>query len=323
MRLRALRLCVLRLGVLRLGVLGLCVLGLCVLGLCVLGVATAPLPLNAPARAETAQTGSVRIAVASNFSAAAEALARRFEERTGAKAILILGATGKHYAQIVRGAPFDLFLAADEARPTRLEAEGLTAPGSRFAYAYGRLALWSRRADRLDATIEASLRAPGVRRVALANPALAPYGRAAEEALDALGLRPALAGRLAYGENVGQAFAMAASGAADLALISEAQARSWTGSGAERAEEASLAAGSAAGFLLVPETAHAPIRQDAVLLTRGADNPAARAFVRFLTSETGRAIIEQAGYAAAPPTARPAGDQAESPDQARDATEAQ
>lgn len=218
-----------------------------------------------------------RVAVATNFLATAERLAADFERTHEHRVTLVGGSTGKFYAQIVHGAPYDVFLAADRARPERLEREGRAVPGSRRTYAVGRLVLWSADPDlALDAE---SLRVMSIRRLALANPALAPYGAAARETLRSLALFERLSGRIVLGENVAQVKTMVATGNADLGFVARAHLLDGVGSGWE-----------------VPARYHAPIRQDGVLLERGRDNVAARAFLNYLTSEAARATIERAGY---------------------------
>lgn len=235
------------------------------------------------ARPGEARAGDTLIAVAANFAETMPALEAAFEQRSGHELRYATGATGKLYAQIHQHAPFDVFLAADQRRPERLVAEGLAVPASRFTYARGRLVLWSKAADRVGDDGAATLRARPPRRLVLANPAVAPYGAAARQTLEALGLWRDLEPRLVMAQNVGQAYAMAALGAAEMGLI----------------PLAAVGAGqSAPGGSLwrVPADLHEPIRQDAVLLERAADNEAARAFIDFLASPRGRSIIADHGY---------------------------
>ena len=228
------------------------------------------------------EDGSVRAAVAANFTAAAREVAAAFEDATGHGALLSFGSTGQLYAQILQGAPFDVFLAADEARPELAEREGLAVPGSRRTYAVGRLVLFSAEAGRVRGPD--ALRDPGLRRVALANPALAPYGRAALEAATALGVEDAVRDRQVIGANVSQAHQFVRTGNAELGFLALSQvARSTDGS-----------------RWLVPEHLHAPIRQQAVLLEAGRDNPAAARFLDFLGSETAREILRRHGYRTEP-----------------------
>lgn len=222
------------------------------------------------------------IASATNFADTLSLLETRFEADTPYEISIVTGSTGQVFAQIQQGAPFDVFLAADAARPARLAELNLAVASSRFTYASGRLALWSRRAGLLDEVDETSLGALEFRRLAIANPGLAPYGRAAVEVLQHLDLQDRFEPRIVRGQNIGQAFALAATGNADLAFIAIAQL-----------DHPRAPAGSA---WRVPSNLHAPIRQDAVLLTRARDNPAAQAFMEFLQSQDARDIISAAGY---------------------------
>lgn len=235
------------------------------------GVFLLPAPLAAASR--------VTIAVAANFAAPAEELARRFAAETGQEVSVVSGSTGKHYAQIVNGAPFDLFLAADADSPRRLESEGLALSGSRFTYAVGRLVLWSRLDGLVDAGGEV-LRFPAVRHLAIANPRLAPYGRAALEVLENLGVAEMWSDRLVLGENVAQAFQFVATGNAELGLVALAQVRAVQGARPQK-------------YWLVPDSLHAPIEQQAIVLR---DSEQARAFLAYLASPRSRRLIRTHGY---------------------------
>jgi len=228
--------------------------------------------------APSAQAERIRVAVASNFAGAAQRVAETFEQASGHTIELVAGSTGKHYAQIVNGAPFDVLLAADRARPERLEQDGHAVPGSRVTYALGRLVLWSPDAERVDAAGEV-LRRGDYRHLALANPRLAPYGQAARETLGHMGLLQVLEERLVYGENVGQAFAFVESGAAELGFVALSQVRQY-GDGST---------------WIVPDVYHGAIEQQAVLLR---DSVAATEFLDFLTGDAGVRIIVEAGYGA-------------------------
>lgn len=232
----------------------------------------------------SARSETVTLAVASNFKAALDALAPAFEAESGHKVLVSFGSTGKLFTQITQGAPFAVFLSADALRPALLVEAGLAVPESRFTYAIGKLALWSASSsyDTADALIEA-LRQDDFRRLAIANPKLAPYGLAAEQSLSALGLSEAVSGRIVMGQNIGQTFAMVATGNADLGLI----ALSFL---LQREVE------NAGRYWEVPEALHEPIRQDAVLLNRARDNPAASDFMAFLGSEQARSMIRSLGY---------------------------
>lgn len=233
--------------------------------------------------ASLAHAGEVSVAVAANFAVPMQKIAARFEQETGHKAVLALGSTGRFHAQIANGAPFEVLLAADAATPERLEREGLTVPGSRFTYAVGRLALWSASPAMVDAQ-GAVLRSPGLTRLALADPKLAPYGAAAVEVLTRLGLIDSLRPRLVQGESIGQAYQFVASGNAALGFVAWSQVQ----------VDGRLSGGSA---WLVPAELHSPLRQDAVLLQRGRENPAAQALMRHLRSPAARQIILAHGYA--------------------------
>lgn len=223
--------------------------------------------------------GETVIAVAANFAPAARALAERFAAGGDAPLVLAFGSSGKLYAQVVNGAPYAAFLSADAERPGRLEAEGRTVAGSRFTYALGRLVLWSRDPALVDDRGEV-LRRGEFRRIAIANPRLAPYGAAAREVLRGKGAWEALQGRVVRGESVGQALQFVRSGNAELGFVARAQLRAL---GVE-------AGGSA---WEVPAALHAPIVQQAVLLD---DDPTARAFLAFVRGEQGRAVIASLGY---------------------------
>ena len=218
------------------------------------------------------------IAVAANFAPVATRLKTSFEEDSPHRITVASGSTGKHYAQISNGAPFDAFLAADDVHPRRLAEQKLGIDDSRFTYALGRIGIW----------IPGSVAGPDqvqdlldLHRIAVANPALAPYGAAAMSVLDRFDLTRTLKGRLVLGENVAQAYAMVASGSAQGGIIA------WS----------HIVAGGREGeSLLIPAGWHPPIRQDALLLRHGRDNPAARAFLDFLRTDPARAVIRAHGY---------------------------
>ncbi|MEO1324291.1 MAG: molybdate ABC transporter substrate-binding protein [Pseudomonadota bacterium] len=218
--------------------------------------------------------------MATNFKTTLKTLEADFESRSGYKLDLISGSTGKLYAQIVNGAPYDVFLAADQARPARLVAEGHAVAASRFTYAIGMLALWS--PGHSDVTAD-TLIEPNITRLALANPDLAPYGLAALQVLERILLDEELRPKFVFGENVGQTFAFVSTGNAQIGFVSAAQVLA-------RPEDAE---GSA---WFVPPQLHEPIAQDAVLLRRGEENGAARAFLTYLESEPAREIIRRSGY---------------------------
>lgn len=228
---------------------------------------------------ENAPNESIRVAVASNFKAAARALAARYELSTGTQVILLFGSTGKHVAQISNGAPVDVFLSADSARVARLESAGKTVPGTRFVYAIGKLVLWSSKPGLVDADGDI-LRSPEFRHIAIANPRLAPYGKAAMQVLESLELKDSLSGRMVRGENIEQAFQYVSSGNAELGFVANSQlAKSIWGSQGSSWE--------------VPQELYAPIEQEAVLIN---DTRAAREFLGDLRSDAARKIIRDYGY---------------------------
>jgi molybdate transport system substrate-binding protein len=231
----------------------------------------------------SAFAGDALIAVATNFSEVMERLESDFEKTGDHTLTVTTGSTGKLYAQIRNGAPFDVLLAADQRRPELLEEESRAVGGSCFTYAVGRLTLWSPDVKRVSADGSATLRAGAFRKLAIANPDLAPYGAAARETLTVLGHFDKLHARIVRGENVGQAHALVATGNADLGFVALSYVLSprnkHTGSRWD-----------------VPQELYTPIRQDAVLLKHGAANPAARAFLVFLRTDAARAIIEDFGY---------------------------
>lgn len=225
----------------------------------------------------------VQVAVAANFTAPAQQIAGEFERKTGHKAVLAFGATGKFYAQISNGAPFEVFLAADDTTPARLDKEGGTVAGSRFTYAVGTLVLWSAKADFVDGKGEI-LKRGKFNKLSVANPKTAPYGAAAIETLTRLKLLDAVQPKLVQGENIAQTFQFASTGNADLAFVALSQVF----------KDGKLSSGSA---WIVPGEMHEPIYQDAVILAKGKDNPAAAAFLEFLKSPYAHAVIKSYGYA--------------------------
>ncbi|AEG92419.1 molybdate ABC transporter substrate-binding protein [Ramlibacter tataouinensis] len=234
------------------------------------------------AGAAAAHAAEVSVAVAANFTAPMQKIAAAFEQATGHKAVLAFGSTGRFYAQVKNGAPFQVLLAADDETPAKLEAEGLAVRGSRFTYATGRLVLWSASAGLVDGRGEV-LRTGRFERLAIADPKLAPYGAAALQAMDRLGVADALRPRLVQGESIGQAFQFVATGNAPLGFVALSQVM----------VDGGIAKGSA---WVVPADLHAPIRQDAVVLAAGKDNPAATALASFLRSDAAKAIIRAHGY---------------------------
>jgi molybdate transport system substrate-binding protein len=234
--------------------------------------------------ASPARAGEALAAVAANFAEVMDELVPMFEQRSGHRLAATTGSTGKLYAQVAAGAPFQVLLSADAKTPERLESEGLAVAGTRFTYAIGRLALWSSDADRVGADGRSALAASDLRHIAIANPDLAPYGWAAREALQNLGLWGALQSKVVVGENIGQTHSLVATGNAQLGLIALSAVLS-------------PRAASRGSHWVVPQDLFTPIRQDAILLRPGADNAAARAFLDFLKSPEARQVIERYGYA--------------------------
>lgn len=230
----------------------------------------------------SARADEVLVAVAANFTAPMKAIAAEFEKTTGHKVHLSFGASGKFYAQIKNGAPFQVLLSADVAIPVKLEQEGLTVPGSRFTYAVGTLVLWSARPDFVDDK-GAVLSQGAFSHLSVANPKLAPYGAAAMETLDKLGLATTLQAKFVVGENIAQTYQFVMSGNAELGFVALSQVM----------KDGRIADGSA---WVVPVGMHRPIRQDAVILASGRDNVAAAALLRFLRQPGAVAIIRSYGY---------------------------
>ena len=229
-----------------------------------------------------ARADEVQVAVAANFTAPMQKIAALFEQDSGHKASLAFGATGKFYAQIANGAPFEILLAADDETPVRLEKEGLGVAASRFTYAVGKLVLWSASAGLVDAG-GAVLKTGHFKHLALANPKTAPYGAAAIEAMNRLGVLGAIQPRIVQGENISQAYQFVVSGNAELGFVALSQVY----------QDGKLSSGS---MWAVPANLYAPIHQDAVLLAKGRDQPAAAALLAYLKGDKARAVIKSYGY---------------------------
>lgn len=230
-----------------------------------------------------AQAAEVAVAVAANFTAPMQKIAAAFEQDTGHKARLSFGATGKFYAQIANGAPFGVLLAADATTPEKIAREGLGDGATRFTYAIGQLVLWSKQPGYVDAEGKVLARSDW-QHIAIANPKLAPYGQAAMQTLDKLGLTAQVQPRVVTGENIGQTYQFAASGNAQLGFVALSQVM----------EDGKLREGSA---WVVPGNLHEPIRQDAIVLKPGQGNEAAVALMQYLRGDKARAIIRKYGYA--------------------------
>ena len=229
----------------------------------------------------------VRAAVASNFTDAIKKITARFEQETGNRVELIFGSTGKHYAQIRNGAPFDVFFAADVRRPRLLDDEGSAVAGSRFTYAVGRIVLWSPHPGYIEGGSKV-LRAGTFQHIAIANPRLAPYGVAAQQVLESMGLWQGLQRRIVRGENISQTYQFVSSGSAELGFVALSQVK----------RPGEPIKGS---YWMAPPESYSPIEQQAVLLTHGRDNAAARAFLSFVQGPEARKIIEGFGYATSAP----------------------
>ena len=230
----------------------------------------------------SAHAAEVSVAVAANFLAPMRLIAQAFEQETGHRVLAAYGSTGSLYAQIRNGAPHHVLLSADDTTAKRLEDEGFGVSGSRFTYATGRLALWSRQPGLVDAQGEV-LRGGKFRRLAIANPKLAPYGAAALETLTRLGVLEQVRAKLVQGDNIAQAHQFVDTENAELGFVALSQVLT----------KGQLTTGSA---WTVPASLHAPLRQDAVLLTRGEHQPAAQALLRYLKGAKALAIMRSFGY---------------------------
>jgi molybdate transport system substrate-binding protein len=231
------------------------------------------------AAAPAVRAAEVQVAVAANFADPAKEIAAGFERATGHKAALSIGASGQFYAQITHGAPYEVFLSADAERPAHAEAEGFAVKGSRFTYAVGKLVLFSKTPGLVDDGGQV-LRSGRFDKLAIADPAAAPYGAAAVQALTRLKLYDALKPKIVRGASIGQAYGFVDTGAADLGFVALSQ----------------VIAVKGGSRWLVPQALYDPIEQDAVLLKPGEADPAARAFLEYLKGPEARAIIRRYGY---------------------------
>lgn len=229
----------------------------------------------------TSRADTATVAVAANFAAPAKALIDRFMKTSEHQITLSTGSTGKLYAQIEHGAPFEVFLAADQERPARLEEQGLGVYGSRFTYAVGKLVLWSAQPELVDHHGDI-LKQGDFARLAIANPKLAPYGAAARETLQKLGVWSQVQPKLVMGENIAQTHQFVSTGNAELGFVALSQIQ-----GEDK---------PTGSYWQVPGSLHTPIRQDAVLLARGKHNEAAKQLLQYLRSEPAKALIESYGY---------------------------
>ena len=230
-----------------------------------------------------AQADAVSVAVAANFSGPMKRIGAEFEKTSGHKVALSFGSTGKFYAQVKAGAPFEVLLAADDETPGKMEQEGLAVKGSRFTYAIGKLVLWSAKEAIVDGNGDI-LKRGSFEHLAIANPKLAPYGAAGVQTLQALGVYDAIAPKLVQGENIAQTYQFIATGNALLGFVALSQVIGGDGK---------AKSGSA---WIVPEKYYTPIRQDAVLLAKGKDNTAAVELLKFLKTPDAARIIQSYGY---------------------------
>jgi molybdate transport system substrate-binding protein len=228
-----------------------------------------------------ALAAETNVAVAANFTEAAQEIAQAFKDRTGHEAILSFGSTGQLYTQITQGAPFEVLLAADVERPARAVDEGFAVAGSQFTYAIGKLVLWSKDPDLVQG--EGTLNRGEFTKIAIANPTTAPYGAAAVQAMQALGVYDRLAPRIVQGNNISQTFQFVETGNAELGFVALSQV----------VNETEGSRWDVTGSL------YDPIRQDAVLLQEGADSEAAKAFLEFLQGPEAAPIIAKFGYGTA------------------------
>ena len=230
----------------------------------------------------TACAADVLVAVATNFSAPMQKIAAVFEQDTGHKAVLSFGATGSFYAQIKNGGPFQILLSADDKTPIKLAQEGLGVADSRFTYATGKLALWSKQAGLVDDKGHV-LKSGAFQRLAIANPKLAPYGTAAVETLSHLGLLPALQAKLVQGDNIAQTYQFVLTENAQLGFVALSQVYA----------QGKITNGSA---WIVPSHLYQPLQQDALLLNAGQNNAAATALLNYLKGDKAKTIIRSFGY---------------------------
>jgi len=230
----------------------------------------------------TAFADEVQVAVAANFTAPIQAIANDFEKDTGHKLVAAFGATGQIYTQIKNGAPFEVFLSADDSTPAKLEQEGDTVKGSRFTYAIGTLALWSAKESYVDSNGDV-LKGNTFEHLSIANPKTAPYGLAATQVLAKLGLTDATKSKLVEGQSISQAYQFVSTGNAELGFVALSQIY----------KDGKVSNGSA---WIVPAQMHDPIKQDAVILNKGKDNVAAKALVEYLKGPKAAAVIKSFGY---------------------------
>jgi len=224
----------------------------------------------------------VQVAVAANFTGPMQVISALFERDTGHKASLAFGATGKFYAQISNGAPFEVLLSADDETPAKLVKEGNAVAGTPFTYAIGKLVLWSADPKLVDAK-GAVLKKGGFKHLALANPKAAPYGAAGLQVMSKLGVADSIKPLIVQGENISQTHQFVSTGAAELGFVAYSQV----------IKNGTIGSGS--GWI-VPGNLYDPIRQDAVILAKGKDKPAAIALMNYLKGDKAKAVIKSFGY---------------------------
>jgi len=243
--------------------------------------------LSAAFLCANAKAEEVTVAVAANFTAPMQKIAQAFEQDTGHKAKLVFGSTGKFYAQIKNGAPFAVLLSADVETPARLEQEGAAVAGTRFTYAVGRLALWSKNPALVDnkgqVLLSKNTDKNSFKKLAIADPKLAPYGAAAIEVIEGMGVIAKVRPKLVQGDSIGQAFQFVMTENAELGFVAYSQIST----------DGRITQGSA---WVVPQNLYTPLRQDAALLSLGKDNAAALALIKYMRTDRAKTIIRTYGY---------------------------
>jgi molybdate transport system substrate-binding protein len=243
--------------------------------------------LSAAFLCANAKAEEVTVAVAANFTAPMQKIAQAFEQDTGHKAKLVFGSTGKFYAQIKNGAPFAVLLSADVETPARLEQEGAAVAGTRFTYAVGRLALWSKNPALVDnkgqVLLSKNTDKNSFKKLAIADPKLAPYGAAAIEVIERMGVIAKVMTKLVQGDSIGQAFQFVMTENAELGFVAYSQIST----------DGRITQGSA---WVVPQNLYTPLRQDAALLSLGKDNAAALALIKYMRTDRAKTIIRTYGY---------------------------
>jgi len=243
--------------------------------------------LSAAFLCANAKAEEVTVAVAANFTAPMQKIAQAFEQDTEHKAKLVFGSTGKFYAQIKNGAPFAVLLSADVETPARLEQEGAAVAGTRFTYAVGRLALWSKNPALVDnkgqVLLSNTTDKNSFKKLAIADPKLAPYGTAAIEVIEGMGASAKVMTKLVQGDSIGQAFQFVMTENAELGFVAYSQIST----------DGRITQGSA---WVVPQNLYTPLRQDAALLSLGKDNAAALALIKYMRTDRAKTIIRTYGY---------------------------